>query len=99
MTYYLTLVDNLIFDLYKFDGQSVKIMKVPLIIFKREKKIARRLELDTNLYSQDEGGGWFERWWDSFVVQSPSFPQQYWDKQVKWRVRNGLSEDVQCRID
>ena len=69
-----------------FDGQSLQILKVPLIIFKREKKIARRLELETHLSSQDKGEGWFEQWWDSFVVQSPSFPNQYWDKQVKWRV-------------
>ena len=62
------------------------LLQVPLIIFKREKKIARKLELENFSTLESEREGWFEQWWDSIVVKSTSFPQQYWDKQVKWRV-------------
>ena len=61
--------------------------QVPLIVFKREKKIARRLELERH-FGVESDEGRFEQWWDRIVIRSPSFPQQYWDKQVKWRVNN-----------
>ena len=77
------------------------IAQVPLIIFKREKEIARRLETKqmwvwsrpgspgvTNLWEWGVADWWV--WlrdvWDGIVISAPSFPRNYWDKQVKDRV-------------
>ncbi|KFD64964.1 hypothetical protein M514_11549 [Trichuris suis] len=61
-------------------------LKVPLIIFKREKQVARKLEFEgmwiTEMPSEDAVSGK----WDSMVISSAKFPEKYWDKFVKRKV-------------
>uniref|UniRef100_A0A5F8HEA4 Ryanodine receptor 3 n=1 Tax=Monodelphis domestica TaxID=13616 RepID=A0A5F8HEA4_MONDO len=63
-------------------------LKVPLVVFKREKEIARKLEFDglyiTGQPSEDDIKGQ----WDRLVINTPSFPSNYWDKFVKRKVIN-----------
>ncbi|CAI8034630.1 Ryanodine receptor 2 [Geodia barretti] len=91
-------------------------LKVPLIIFKREKEIARRLETKHTWLGSRPGWSpgignvwewgmadwwaWLCDMWDSTVISAPSFPRNYWDKQVKDRVRSqfeGASRDLVTR--
>lgn len=67
-------------------------LKVPLIIFKREKDISRKMEFDglyieENPSEEDIGGQW-----DRLVISSPSFPKFYWDKFVKKKVFEKYSD-------
>jgi len=67
-------------------------LKVPLIIFKREKDISRSMEFD-GLYaeenpSEDDISGQ----WDRLVISSPTFPRHYWDKYVKQKVFKKYSD-------
>lgn len=55
-------------------------LKVPLIIFKREKEIARKLEHKQLWVSHDPAS--LQDWWDGLVVSSHSFPRNYFDKQA-----------------
>lgn len=72
-------------------------LKVPLVIFKREKEIARKLEFD-GIYIVDDQDGEENRWtqwqasWDKLVISAESFPVNYWDKFVKKRVREKYRE-------
>ncbi|XP_044515975.1 ryanodine receptor 3 [Gracilinanus agilis] len=63
-------------------------LKVPLVVFKREKEIARKLEFDglyiTGQPSEDDIKGQ----WDRLVINTLSFPSNYWDKFVKRKVIN-----------
>ena len=61
------------------------ITQVPLIIFKREKQVARRLEKMRLWITSTPLESWVDKW-DSLVVGSVTFPRLYWDKQVKERV-------------
>jgi ryanodine receptor 2 len=73
-------------------------LKVPLVIFKREKEIARKLEFEgTWLIDQpSENSSWIlsylSREWHKLVISSKSFPDSYWDKFVKKKVRNKYSD-------
>ncbi|KAG9509881.1 Ryanodine receptor, partial [Fragariocoptes setiger] len=72
-------------------------LKVPLVIFKREKEIARKLEFEglyiTNDQSSDnQSDGWWWNNWDKLVISAESFPVNYWDKFVKKRVREKFSQ-------
>lgn len=60
-------------------------LKVPLIIFKREKEIARKLEFD-GLYITEQPEDNYRAYWDKLVISTGSFPVNYWDKFVKKRV-------------
>jgi len=60
--------------------------QVPLIIFKREKEIARKLEFDGLYVSDDPGDDDIAGQWDRLVISCPSFPSNYWDKFVKKKV-------------
>ncbi len=66
-------------------------LKVPLIIFKREKEIARRVEFD-GLYISEQPEDDYRAHWDKLVISTHSFPVNYWDKFVKKRVRAKYSE-------
>ncbi|KAK1792879.1 hypothetical protein P4O66_001586 [Electrophorus voltai] len=61
-------------------------LKVPLVIFKREKELARKMEFDglyiTHQPSEDD----FKGQWDRLVINTPSYPSNYWDKFVKRKV-------------
>ena len=69
-------------------------LKVPLVIFKREKEIARKLEFEGAwlLDQPSENSSWIfsylAREWHKLVISSKSFPDSYWDKFVKKKVRN-----------
>lgn len=66
-------------------------LKVPLIIFKREKEIARKLEFD-GLYITEQPEDNYGAYWDKLVISTKSFPVNYWDKFVKKRVRVKYAE-------
>ncbi|CAM4882414.1 unnamed protein product [Rotaria socialis] len=73
-------------------------LKVPLVIFKREKEIARKLEFEGAwlIDQPSESGSWIlsylSREWHKLVISSKSFPDSYWDKFVKKKVRNKYSD-------
>ena len=67
----------------------VTIYQVPLIIFKREKQVARRLEKGRLWITSAPLESWWD-WWDQLVIGSVTFPRLYWDKQVKERVCENL---------
>ncbi|KAM6912919.1 ryanodine receptor 3 [Xenentodon cancila] len=61
-------------------------LKVPLVVFKREKEIARKLEF-AGLYITDQpSDDDIKGQWDRLVINTPSFPNNYWDKFVKRKV-------------
>ncbi|CAF0745111.1 unnamed protein product, partial [Didymodactylos carnosus] len=69
-------------------------LKVPLVIFKREKEVARKLEFEGAWLTVEaaEDNPWIisylSREWHKLVISSKSFPDSYWDKFVKKKVRN-----------
>lgn len=67
-------------------------LKVPLIIFKREKELARKIEFDGLYISEQEEENKFRGYWDQMVISTRSFPANYWDKFVKKRVREKYAE-------
>lgn len=68
-------------------------LKVPLVIFKREKEIARKLEFDgVYITEEPDGENWWNGHWDKLVISAQSFPVNYWDKFVKKRVREKYRE-------
>lgn len=66
-------------------------LKVPLVIFKREKEISRSLEFD-GLWIAEQPSEEIKGQWDKLVLSTKSFPDFYWDKFVKKKVRNKYSE-------
>ena len=73
-------------------------LQVPLVIFKREKEIARKLEFEGAwlLDQPAENHQWLvsylSRQWHKLVISSRSFPDSYWDKFVKKKVRNKYAD-------
>ncbi|XP_035275276.1 ryanodine receptor 3 isoform X12 [Anguilla anguilla] len=63
-------------------------LKVPLVVFKREKEIARRLEFDGLYITEQPSDDDIKGQWDRLVINTPSFPNNYWDKFVKRKVIN-----------
>merc|ERR1719466_258402 len=61
-------------------------LKVPLMIFKREKEIARKLEFDGLYVNNEPSDDDLPGQWDRLVISCPSFPSKYWDKFVKKKV-------------
>lgn len=64
-------------------------LKVPLVIFKREKEIARQLEFDGLYIAEQPGDDDVKGHWDKLVLSTQSFPESYWDKFVKKKVSEG----------
>lgn len=60
-------------------------LKVPLVIFKREKEIARKLEFE-GLWVAEQPEDDIKAHWDKLVLSTQSFPESYWDKFVKKKV-------------
>jgi hypothetical protein len=77
---------------------DVRFVQVPLVIFKREKEIARKLEFEGAwlIDQPNENSSWIisylSREWHKLVISSASFPDSYWDKFVKKKVRNKYSD-------
>ncbi|XP_068071751.2 ryanodine receptor 3 isoform X2 [Danio rerio] len=63
-------------------------LKVPLVVFKREKEIARKLEFDGLYITEQPSDDDIKGQWDRLVIATPSFPNNYWDKFVKRKVIN-----------
>lgn len=67
-------------------------LKVPLVVFKREKCIARQLEFEGLWIAEQPGMDNLRLLWDKLVLNTRSFPVFYWDKFVKKKVRNKFAE-------
>ncbi|XP_056401288.1 ryanodine receptor 3 isoform X2 [Hyla sarda] len=63
-------------------------LKVPLVVFKREKEIARNVEFDGLYITEQPSDDDIKGQWDRLVINTPSFPNNYWDKFVKRKVIN-----------
>uniref|UniRef100_A0A3Q3BSM2 Ryanodine receptor 1a (skeletal) n=1 Tax=Kryptolebias marmoratus TaxID=37003 RepID=A0A3Q3BSM2_KRYMA len=61
-------------------------LKIPLVIFKREKELARKLEFDGLYITEQPEDDDIKGQWDRLVLNTPSFPNNYWDKFVKRKV-------------
>ncbi|XP_068608169.1 ryanodine receptor 3-like [Brachionichthys hirsutus] len=61
-------------------------LKVPLVVFKREKEIARKLEFAGLYITEQPSDEDIKGQWDRLVINTPSFPNNYWDKFVKRKV-------------
>lgn len=57
-------------------------------MFKREKEIARKLEFDGLYITEQPSEDDIKGQWDRLVINTPSFPSNYWDKFVKRKVIN-----------
>ncbi|XP_077586244.1 ryanodine receptor 2 [Stigmatopora nigra] len=71
-------------------------LKVPLVIFKREKEVARRLEFDGLYVTQQPTEEDVKGQWDRLVINTGSFPSNYWDKFVKRKVMDKYGEFYGC---
>ncbi|XP_070180339.1 ryanodine receptor-like isoform X4 [Littorina saxatilis] len=67
-------------------------LKVPLVIFKREKEIARQLEFEGLYIVEQPSDDDIRAHWDKLVLSTVSFPENYWDKFVKKKVRTRYAE-------
>ncbi|KAF3706490.1 Ryanodine receptor 1 [Channa argus] len=61
-------------------------LKIPLVIFKREKELARKLEFDGLYITEQPEDDDIKGQWDRLVLNTPSFPYNYWDKFVKRKI-------------
>ncbi|NWX29624.1 RYR1 protein, partial [Notiomystis cincta] len=60
-----------------------------LVIFKREKEVARRLEFSGLYITEQPPDDDVKGQWDRLVLNAQSFPSNYWDKFIKRKVRRG----------
>ncbi|KAG9346042.1 hypothetical protein JZ751_007858 [Albula glossodonta] len=65
---------------------------VPLVIFKREKEVARKLEFDGLYITEQPSEDDIKGQWDRLVINTQSFPNNYWDKFVKRKVMDKYGE-------
>ncbi|XP_050166031.1 ryanodine receptor 1-like, partial [Myiozetetes cayanensis] len=61
-------------------------LKIPLVIFKREKEVARSLEFSGLYITEQPPEDDVKGQWDRLVLNAQSFPSNYWDKFVKRKV-------------
>ncbi|CAN8178159.1 unnamed protein product [Coccothraustes coccothraustes] len=61
-------------------------LKIPLVIFKREKEVARRLEFSGLYITEQPPDDDVKGQWDRLVLNAQSFPSNYWDKFIKRKV-------------
>ncbi|NXR23176.1 RYR2 protein, partial [Cinclus mexicanus] len=66
--------------------------QVPLVIFKREKEVARKLEFDGLYITEQPSEDDIKGQWDRLVINTQSFPNNYWDKFVKRKVMDKYGE-------
>ncbi|CAI4225083.1 unnamed protein product [Auanema sp. JU1783] len=74
-------------------------LKIPLITFKREKEVARKLMFDgcwiTEEDSEERGVIETFMWYlDRIVISAKSFPMMYWDKFVRRKTRQKFKDQV-----
>jgi ryanodine receptor 2 len=70
-------------------------LKVPLVVFKREKEVSRSLEFDGMWIAEQPSDDDIKGHWDKLCISTRSFPDKYWDKFVKKKVRNKYSEQYE----
>jgi len=70
-------------------------LKIPLVIFKREKEIARILEFDGMWVAEQPADDDLRGHWDKLVISTKTWPDNYWDKFVKKKVRNKYAEQYE----
>lgn len=68
------------------------VLKVPLLIFKREKEIAKKLEFEGMWIAEQPSEDDLRSHWDKLVIRTPSYPAVYWDKFVKKKVKSKYGE-------
>lgn len=56
-------------------------------MFKREKEICRNLEFEGMWIAEPVADDDITGHWDKLVISTASFPDKYWDKFVKKKVR------------
>ena len=61
--------------------------QVPLVVFKREKEICRALEFDGMWVVDQPSDDDIRGHWDKLVISTHSFPDKYWDRFIKKKVR------------
>ncbi|XP_076875611.1 ryanodine receptor 1 isoform X2 [Brachyhypopomus gauderio] len=61
-------------------------LKIPLVIFKREKELARKQEFAGLYITEQPEDDDIKGQWDRLVLNTPSYPNNYWDKFVKRKV-------------
>ncbi|OXB83885.1 UNVERIFIED_CONTAM: hypothetical protein H355_009369 [Colinus virginianus] len=71
-----------------FEEEEEEEGMVPLVVFKREKEVARKLEFDGLYITEQPSEDDIKGQWDRLVINTPSFPNNYWDKFVKRKVIN-----------
>ena len=64
------------------------VLKVPLVIFKREKEVARKLEFEGLWIAEQPSEDDLRSHWDKLVISTATYPEMYWDKFVKKKVKN-----------
>uniref|UniRef100_A0A7E4VXK5 EF-hand domain-containing protein n=1 Tax=Panagrellus redivivus TaxID=6233 RepID=A0A7E4VXK5_PANRE len=74
-------------------------LKIPLITFKREKEVARRLMFAGCWITEDENEergvlDTFMWYLDRIVISSKSFPMKYWDKFVRRKTKHKYRDQV-----
>eukprot|EP00069_Balaena_mysticetus_P005677 bmy_18124T0 len=77
-------------SLEPYQGNSNSL--VPLVIFKREKEVARKLEFDGLYITEQPSEDDIKGQWDRLVINTQSFPNNYWDKFVKRKVMDKYGE-------
>lgn len=68
------------------------VLKVPLVIFKREKEIARKLEFQGLWIAEQPSDDDLRSHWDKLVLSTRTYPEMYWDKFVKKKVKSKYAE-------
>ncbi|XP_065188366.1 ryanodine receptor 3-like isoform X2 [Sycon ciliatum] len=68
-------------------------LKIPLALFKREKRIIKELQFNGKWILDSSTSSSMDRW-DTIVLQSKSFPRHYWDGYVKRSIRNKYAPQV-----
>jgi hypothetical protein len=63
-----------------------------LVIFKREKEIARKLEFQGLWIAEQPSDDDLRSHWDKLVLSTRTFPDMYWDKFVKKKVKAKYQE-------
>ncbi|KAI0981288.1 hypothetical protein GJ496_001976 [Pomphorhynchus laevis] len=68
------------------------VLKVPLVIFRREKEISRKLEFDGMWIVEQPSENDLKSNWDKLVLSTNSFPSNFWNKFVKKKVRSKYAD-------
>ncbi|XP_078504129.1 ryanodine receptor 2 [Lissotriton helveticus] len=67
-------------------------LKVPLVIFKREKEVARKLEFDGLYITEQPSEDDIKGQWDRLVINTQTAPENYWEKEITRKVMDKYGE-------